>query len=185
MDDLGVQDSGVYTCKVCNFLGCDRFPTIIQVRGDFASNMEIQSQLSESKIPEEEEDGENDDDYYEKEETTVMSTKGDEITPFAPRIIKKSKLTKIIAKPSGNYMRYNCRSEGYPEPNITWTVNNHTIERAMGGVRYNKFNMALEELGEDDTGNYECKVCNYLGCDSFDFALIVTGNLYFLLLLLL
>lgn len=182
MDDLNVHDSGVYICTVCNFLGCDRFPTIIQVRDDFASNMEIESQFSESRTLEEErteleENEENDDDYNEKEETTVISVRGDGKTPVAP-IIKKIKLKKIIAKPSGNYMKYNCRAGGYPEPNITWTVNNHTIQRTMGDVRYNKFNIILEELGEDDTGNYECRVCNYLGCDSFEFRLIVTGKFF-------
>lgn len=184
MDDLSVHDSGVYICTVCNFLGCDRFPTIIQVKDDFASNMEIESQFSESRIQDElmDEDEDNDDDYNEREETTVMSVRGDGKTPVSPMIIKKTKLKKIIAKPSGNYMKYNCRAEGYPEPNITWTVNNHTIERTMGDVRYNKFNIILEELGEDDTGNYECRVCNYLGCDSFEFRLIVTGNFFFYLI---
>lgn len=188
MDDLDVHDSGVYICTVCNYLGCDRFPTIIQViRDDFAGNMEIESQFSESRIQEEEvleDDDDDDEDYNEKEETTAMSIKDDGKTPVAPMIIKKAKLTKIIAKPSGNYLKYNCRAGGYPKPNITWTKDNYTIQRTMGDVRYNKFNIILEELGEDDTGNYECRVCNYLGCDSFEFRLIVTGNLFLFKLIL-
>lgn len=185
MDDLGVHDSGVYICTVCNYLGCDRFPTIIQVKDDFAGNMEIESQFSESRIQEEElaeqEEDEEDEDYNEKEETTVMSVKDDGIILAAPIITKKKKLKKIIAKPSGNYLKYNCAAKGIPKPNITWTKDNYTIQRTMGDVRYNKYNILLEELGEDDTGNYECRVCNDLGCDSFEFRLIVTGNFFFLL----
>lgn len=115
-----------------------------------------------------------------------------------PSFTHPDKLSRLIAKPSGNMARLPCTARGnvemsfdfmkfdqitelhifvgVPEPNITWTKGNGPINRSVGKVFMKKWSIVLEDLVPKDSGDYTCKVCNHFGCIEHTYRLIVTGK---------
>lgn len=111
-------------------------------------------------------------------------------------------LTRIIPKPSGNFVRLRCVAGGMkwkfllahlahecvkftlklyvillgkPEPNITWTKDGGEINRIVGKVLFQKWAIVLEDLTPRDSGTYTCTVCNINGCIEHKTTLKVQG----------
>ncbi|XP_053671028.1 fibroblast growth factor receptor homolog 1-like [Anopheles nili] len=85
----------------------------------------------------------------------------------APYFTKTEQMSKLIPKPSGNMVRLRCPADGYPKPNITWTKDGQEIVRAMGHAKKVNWAIVLEDLVPQDSGLYNCKVCNRVGCVNF------------------
>ncbi|XP_015603396.1 fibroblast growth factor receptor homolog 1 isoform X2 [Cephus cinctus] len=81
-----------------------------------------------------------------------------------PAFNKTDDMPSSVVKPAGNMLRIRCPSVGNPRPNITWLKNNEEPKRSLGTVIRTKWNLRLEDLVVQDSGNYTCIVCNYLGC---------------------
>ncbi|CAK9808362.1 Fibroblast growth factor receptor homolog 1 [Anthophora quadrimaculata] len=85
--------------------------------------------------------------------------------PVRPPSFNKSvEMPHVVVKPAGNMLRLRCPSFGNPRPNITWYKNNEMPKRMLGTVVMSKWTFRLEDLVPEDSGNYTCVVCNYLGC---------------------
>lgn len=67
--------------------------------------------------------------------------------------------------PAGYVLKIRCPASGNPTPNITWLKNGEEPKRSQGaGYSLNKWTLKLENSMIQDSGNYTCVVCNYLGC---------------------
>ncbi|KAK2575291.1 hypothetical protein KPH14_008141 [Odynerus spinipes] len=86
-----------------------------------------------------------------------------------PSFNKSDEMHSLIVKPAGNMLRLKCPSVGNPRPNITWLKNNDEPRRSLGTMIKTKWTLRLEDLVPDDSGNYTCIVCNYLGCINHTF----------------
>lgn len=86
-----------------------------------------------------------------------------------PSFNKSDEMHSLIVKPAGNMLRLKCPSVGNPRPNITWQKNNEEPRRSLGTMIKTKWTLRLEDLVPDDSGNYTCIVCNYLGCINHTF----------------
>lgn len=93
-----------------------------------------------------------------------------------PFFVKPETMPRITLKPSGSSINFKCRGGGFPHPNITWTKNKEAIVRDLGHFKLGKWQLILEDLITTDSGRYECKICNYLGCKNFTYKLEVLGN---------
>ncbi|XP_043248037.1 fibroblast growth factor receptor homolog 1-like isoform X2 [Colletes gigas] len=82
----------------------------------------------------------------------------------APSFNKSIEMPNVVVKPAGNMLRLRCPSLGNPRPNITWLKNNEEPKRMLGTFLTSKWTFRLEDLVPEDSGNYTCVVCNYLGC---------------------
>lgn len=82
----------------------------------------------------------------------------------APSFNKSVEMPNVVVKPAGNMLRLRCPSFGNPRPNIAWYKNNEEPKRTLGTVVVSKWTFRLEDLVPEDSGNYTCVVCNYLGC---------------------
>ena len=66
---------------------------------------------------------------------------------------------------------------GYPTPNITWYLEGRPfLSRPVGDIKRSQWNIKLERLLQEDSGNYQCRVCNHMGCINFTYVLEVTGE---------
>lgn len=195
--NLVAEDIGNYTCTVCNIAGCQSHTTELELTGKLdrirtgesrslfrpasqsiiivdrdedlsrPENLKVYSQRREEEEDEDEEDGPSTrplDDGTAKQQQQ-----------HAPFFIKPGTMTKINMKPSGSTHTFKCKCGGYPEPNITWSKNNDTIMRMLGNVKRNRWTITLEDLIASDSGQYECKVCNPLGCIGYVYKLQVQG----------
>ncbi|KRT81262.1 Immunoglobulin [Oryctes borbonicus] len=111
----------------------------------------------------------------EDDETDDSVTMQESEKPHAPYFVNK-KMTKIHVKPAGHVITFRCKAGGYPIPNITWYKNDDKPVRSLGDVKYNNWNLQLQDLVITDAANYTCKVCNYLGCIHFTYSLDVIGT---------
>ncbi|XP_054004822.1 fibroblast growth factor receptor homolog 1-like isoform X2 [Hylaeus anthracinus] len=82
----------------------------------------------------------------------------------APSFNKSIEMPNVVVKPAGNMLRLRCPSLGNPRPNITWLKNNEEPKRMLGTYLVSKWTFRVEDLVPEDSGNYTCVVCNYLGC---------------------
>jgi Immunoglobulin I-set domain len=155
---------------------------------NFRDSMEAHSQVSgdaDTNADEyyDERNGNEDDEMSETDrpEYTNQNGRGNgaEDNPY-PHFTKPDQLNKLIAKPSGNMVHLKCNAAGNPKPNITWTKNGEVIMRSMGQVSYKKYAIVLEDLVPKDSGAYDCKVCNKLGCINYTTKLEVLGEFCYL-----
>ncbi|KAL1461147.1 hypothetical protein WDU94_013076 [Cyamophila willieti] len=86
-----------------------------------------------------------------------------------PTFTKPDNMHPLVLKPAGNMLKLLCPASGNPEPNITWTKDDKTIERHLGDVKHKKWGIVLEDLTTEDRGHYKCEVCNSEGCIDFSF----------------
>lgn len=95
-----------------------------------------------------------------------------------PKFINTKILNKLIAKPSGNMVRFKCPATGNPEPTIEWSKNGKKIERKRGQVLIVEWSITMEDLIPEDSGDYTCNICNIHGCIDFTSKLIVEGKYF-------
>lgn len=98
----------------------------------------------------------------------------------APSFNKSVEMPNVVVKPAGNMLRLRCPSFGNPRPNITWYKNNEEPKRTLGTVVMSKWTFRLEDLVPEDSGNYTCVVCNYLGCINRTSKVEIVGKYLFL-----
>lgn len=97
--------------------------------------------------------------------------------PESPPVFNKTDdMHGSVVKPAGNMVRLRCPAVGNPRPNITWLKNNEEPKRILGSVIRNKWTLRLEDIVIQDSGNYTCIVCNYLGCINHTFKVDVIGE---------
>lgn len=86
-------------------------------------------------------------------------------------------MKKLQVKPAGNMIRLNCKTDGFPEPNITWYKDDQTPPtRALGEIKTNHWSLMLEDSVPSDRGNYTCVICNIVGCINYTFKVDVIGK---------
>lgn len=95
---------------------------------------------------------------------------------YGPEFTNLGSLNRLVAKPSGNMIKFKCPARGDPTPTIQWTKDGGPIERKMGQVQYSKWAITLEDLVPDDSGAYTCKICNIHNCINFTSKLEVAGK---------
>lgn len=100
----------------------------------------------------------------EKNENETAGEHNNTAPERAPSFNKSVEMPNVVVKPAGNMLRLRCPSFGNPRPNITWYKNNEEPKRTLGTVVMSKWTFRLEDLVPEDSGNYTCVVCNYLGC---------------------
>ncbi|XP_074498347.1 immunoglobulin superfamily member 10 [Sebastes fasciatus] len=72
--------------------------------------------------------------------------------PFNERIVSRIGKTTVL----------NCSADGYPMPEITWTLPNGT--RFTGGQHLaNNGTLVIHNTGKDDAGKYRCGAKNFIG----------------------
>ena len=81
----------------------------------------------------------------------------------------------LVQKLTGSTLRLKCPAFGNPRPNITWLKNNEEPSSSLGIIR-NKWNLKLEDIVIQDSGNYTCIVCNQLGCINHTFKVDIHGE---------
>ncbi|KAJ8683574.1 hypothetical protein QAD02_019366 [Eretmocerus hayati] len=82
----------------------------------------------------------------------------------APTWKKPDEMAESEVRPAGNSLKLRCPANGNPQPNITWLKNGEEPRRTLGSVALNKWGIRIEDSVMEDSGNYTCIVCNYLGC---------------------
>lgn len=117
----------------------------------------------------------------DNEKSSMNETAGDHNNTAperAPSFNKSVEMSNVVVKPAGNMLRLRCPSFGNPWPNITWLKNNEEPKRTLGSVIVSKWTFRLEDLVPEDSGNYTCVVCNYLGCINRTFKVEIVGECY-------
>jgi Immunoglobulin I-set domain len=90
---------------------------------------------------------------------------------------KQDQLKKSISEWSGKTVQLDCNVTGNPLPNITWTKDGGMIVRPYEKeVLYRKYTIILEDVAPTDSGDYECKVCNKLGCINYTTEVVVSSE---------
>ncbi|XP_034179650.1 fibroblast growth factor receptor homolog 1 isoform X1 [Osmia lignaria lignaria] len=100
----------------------------------------------------------------DKNENETAGEHNNTVPERAPSFNKSVEMPNVVVKPAGNMLRLRCPSFGNPTPNITWLKNNKEPKRKLGEPVITKWIFRLEDLVPEDSGNYTCVVCNYLGC---------------------
>jgi Immunoglobulin I-set domain len=98
-----------------------------------------------------------------------------------PYFTERDQLKKSIASSQGETVHLKCNAAGNPKPNITWTKDRGMIARSMEEPLYKGYILVLKNLVPKDSGAYDCKVCNKLGCINYTTKLEVLGEFYFYL----
>lgn len=84
---------------------------------------------------------------------------------YLPRFKNPKKMKTVYTRPSGSSLTFNCQAQGNPDPNITWYRNgSDKWERNYGTFRTGRWQLNMEDLVPEDSGQYECRICNELGC---------------------
>ena len=109
---------------------------------------------------------------------TRTATNSPTNSDYGPYFSNLNSLNRLVAKPSGNFIKLKCPAKGDPEPTIEWTKDGRQIDRKMGQVQYSKWAITLEDLIEDDSGAYTCKICNIHNCINFTTKLEVKGKIF-------
>lgn len=172
LEDIIMDDTGNYTCRICNNGGCQQFTYEVFVQGKsvFPKPENLIS------IKAEEEDG----DFIEGG-LMISSVEADKVNATneiqrAPYFLKPGSMNILEKRPSGSTYTFKCPYGGYPTANITWTKDDEEIVRKLGHFRKGKWSITLEELISTDSGKYKCLICNDLGCIKHVFKFEVLGK---------
>lgn len=96
---------------------------------------------------------------------------------YKPRFKNPKKLNSVYTLPSGLSLTLNCAAQGNPVPNITWYRNGSADwKRSFGTYRTTRWQMIMDDLVPEDSGQYECRICNELGCVEHMMYLTVTDR---------
>uniref|UniRef100_A0AAG5CXG3 receptor protein-tyrosine kinase n=1 Tax=Anopheles atroparvus TaxID=41427 RepID=A0AAG5CXG3_ANOAO len=102
-----------------------------------------------------------------EDSTGAVNDSSNPLLDRAPSFTKEEHMPKLVPKPTGNMVRLRCPADGYPKPNITWTKDGREIDRTMGQAKKVNWAIVLEDLVPQDSGLYNCLVCNRVGCINF------------------
>ncbi|KAH8413992.1 hypothetical protein KR222_000290, partial [Zaprionus bogoriensis] len=96
---------------------------------------------------------------------------------FAPRFRNLKKLSPVYTRPSGSSLSLNCQATSNPEPSVTWYRNDsRDWTRTYGTYRTTRGQLIMDDLVPEDSGKYECRVCNKLGCLQHVMQVMVTDR---------
>lgn len=96
---------------------------------------------------------------------------------YKPRFKNPKKLNSVYTRPSGSSLLLNCAAQGNPDPNITWYRNGSADwDRSFGTFRTTRWQLSMDDLVPEDSGLYECRICNELGCAEHMMYLTVTDR---------
>jgi Immunoglobulin I-set domain len=112
----------------------------------------------------------NADGYYDDDETNQNER--------FPYFTEREQLKKSATSSQGESVHLKCNAAGNPKPNITWTKDRGMIARSMEEPLYKGYILVLKNLVPKDSGAYDCKVCNKLGCINYTTKLEVLGEFY-------
>ncbi|CAI2356519.1 unnamed protein product [Caenorhabditis sp. 36 PRJEB53466] len=84
--------------------------------------------------------------------------------------------------PAGRTLKLNCRSYGYPEPQIAWFKDNEMISRQSvrsGGYEYKfkRWSLEVEDALATDSGDFHCEVFNKEGAARKNFRVKVINRM--------
>lgn len=138
---------------------------------------------------------------YEFEVTRNRRTLDKNIRGELPHFTNPENFNKFLTKPNGSVAKIRCTatgkhiiikivkasilsyktklcifSTGNPTPNITWTKDSQQIIASTDKVQLRKWAIIVEDLKQNDTGIYTCKICNIHGCIDHSTKLDVTGE---------
>lgn len=169
LEDIMMEDSGNYTCTVCNSIACSNFTYEIFVQGKSKSFPK-----PENLIASRTEDGFMDVVAGDLFNSSHESNATNEI-PTAPFFLKKH-MNALEMRPSGSTFTFKCPHGGHPAPNITWTKDERPISRTLGHFRRGKSSITLEDVISTDSGHYKCLICNEVDCIKHVFKFEVLGK---------
>lgn len=176
LEDIIMEDTGNYTCRICNTGGCQSFTYEVFVQGKSSRKFPVPENLIAMRVDDVEEMGGQVNEEEDEEEGAKVNVTTNEIER-APFFSKPGGMNILEKRPSGSTFSFRCPYGGYPKPNITWTKDGLAIDRKLGNVRRRNSSITLEELIGTDSGKYKCEVCNSLGCISHVFKFEVIGKL--------
>lgn len=155
LEDIIMDDTGNYTCLVCNNGGCQNFTFEVFVQGKFPFPTP-ENLVAIRAAAAEEDEGDFVDSDRALERTNEIQR--------APYFTKPGSMNILEKRPSGSTYTFKCPHGGHPTPNITWTKDDEPIVRQLGHFKKSKWSITLEELISTDSGRYKCLICNELGC---------------------
>nr|QWT43346.1 fibroblast growth factor receptor 1 [Alitta virens] len=81
-----------------------------------------------------------------------------------PKLHSNKDAKPMYAKPAGGSVEFKCKAVGRPKPTITWLKNGkHFTSRPYGKILTRRWSLKMDDLTEDDDGNYTCVVSNMHG----------------------
>lgn len=176
LEDIIMDDTGNYTCRICNTGGCQQFTYEVFVQGK-SRERAFPKPENLIAIRAEDEDG----DFVEGNllvNSMEAQDKGNATNEIqrAPYFLKPGSMNILEKRPSGSTYTFKCPYGGHPAANITWTKDEEPIARKLGHFRRGKWSITLEELISTDSGRYKCLICNELGCIKHVFKFEVLGK---------
>ncbi|EDV51734.1 fibroblast growth factor receptor homolog 2 [Drosophila erecta] len=92
---------------------------------------------------------------------------------MGPPVFKKE-LKRLQHSLSGNTVTLACPV--YGKANITWTKDKKPLRRKLGVYVYRNWTLRFVEATSEDSGIYNCAVCNEWGCIQFDFSVQINDR---------
>nr|NP_001014583.1 breathless, isoform B [Drosophila melanogaster]NP_729956.1 breathless, isoform A [Drosophila melanogaster]Q09147.3 RecName: Full=Fibroblast growth factor receptor homolog 2; AltName: Full=Protein breathless; AltName: Full=Tyrosine kinase 2; Short=dTk2; AltName: Full=Tyrosine kinase receptor HD-311; AltName: Full=dFGF-R1; Flags: Precursor [Drosophila melanogaster]AAF49759.1 breathless, isoform A [Drosophila melanogaster]AAX52746.1 breathless, isoform B [Drosophila melanogaster] len=90
-----------------------------------------------------------------------------------PPVFRKE-LKRLQHSLSGNTVNLACPV--YGKANITWTKDKKPLNRELGVYVQKNWTLRFVEATSEDSGLYNCKVCNAWGCIQFDFSVQINDR---------
>ncbi|KAL5021366.1 hypothetical protein ScPMuIL_000521 [Solemya velum] len=151
--EVQIEDAGRYVCKATNGFGSINVNYSLIVI-DESSGMVKQDNNLYPQTPDED-----------------LTKEGAPPNFFQPQKMKRNE----INRPVGSSVRLKCRSSGNPRPHLTWVKGVHVLadEREDGQQHKPRWTLKLNNLKENDSGQYTCIVSNRLGSINFTYNLEV------------
>ncbi|XP_044003439.1 fibroblast growth factor receptor homolog 1-like isoform X1 [Aphidius gifuensis] len=187
LSSVNVKDSGNYACKIQNSKKIEWRNVSVIIDGlqnDERQNDQAEYEGNLIRLRQEDEPNElhvnsknlpetrslrlDSDVDNEKSDNDKSDTSAGDFNKTAPEQLpsfsKPNDLHNSVVRPAGNMLKLRCGANGNPVPNITWLKNDEEPKRTVGSITINKWQLRIEDLIMTDSGSYNCRVCNYLGC---------------------
>ncbi|XP_037718073.1 fibroblast growth factor receptor homolog 2-like [Drosophila subpulchrella] len=91
-----------------------------------------------------------------------------------PPVFRK-KLEPLMHTLAGSTVTLACPVAG--KANITWTKDKKPLDRKLGVYVQKNWTLRFVEATSEDSGIYNCKVCNAWGCIQFDFSVLISHRI--------
>ncbi|KAI9588083.1 fibroblast growth factor receptor homolog 1 [Glossina fuscipes] len=73
-------------------------------------------------------------------------------------------LSKYVEKHSGGLAVFTCLPLGNTLPNVTWSYNGSPLNLLKTKYKIKKYSLYVDDLSKNESGTYECQLCNEVGC---------------------
>lgn len=176
LSQLQLEDSAIYTCKVCNYLGCVEHATNLKVESSTALSSNTSRDQEEHEEEYEVVDYNDEEELPNQETSKSDSPNEQQANDFPPYFKNPKDMSQFFSKPSGSSIILSCPAMGMPKPNITWSRNETDIVRNIIRFKKTRWSILMDDLVPEDSGSYTCKVCNYLGCIKHTTVLLITDR---------